>query len=76
LNARKDQVTKISGLTNSDGTPYFSMRYVIERYLGMTDEDRLANLRAKEEAEKRKKEEEAKESGGETTENTGEEITL
>jgi hypothetical protein len=76
LNARKDQVTKISGLTNSDGTPYFSMRYVIERYLGMTDEDRLANLRAKEEAEKRKKEEEGKESGGETTENTGEEITL
>lgn len=76
LGARKDQVTKIAGLTNSDGTPYFSMRYVIERYLGMTDEDRLANLRAKEEAEKRKKEQESKEAGGESSENTGEEITL
>jgi len=63
LNARKDQVTKISGLTDSEGNPYFSLRYVLDKYLGMTDDDRVANEKAKErDAEKKKKaaEEEAK----------------
>lgn len=63
LNARKDQVTKISGLTDSEGKPYFSLRYVLDKYLGMTDDDRVANEKAKEkDAEKKKKaaEEEAK----------------
>lgn len=63
LNARKDQVTKISGLTDSEGKPYFSLRYVLDKYLGMTDDDRVANEKAKErDVEKKKKaaEEEAK----------------
>jgi len=69
LSARKDQVIKIAGLTKSDGTPYFSVRYVIERYLGMTDEDRMANNKAKELAKKKKSEDENKNSeGGEPAE--------
>ena len=59
LNARKDQVTKIAGLMDEDGKPYFSLRYVLDRYSGMTDDDRLANERAKK-ATKKRKEEEAK----------------
>lgn len=81
LNARKDQVTKISGLTDSEGNPYFSLRYVLDKYLGMTDDDRVANEKAKErDAEKKKNaaEEEAKKAetagaeGAEGEEETGE----
>ena len=56
LNARKDQVTKISGLLDAEGKPYFSLKYVLDKYLGMTDDDKIANEKAKEAAEKRKKE--------------------
>jgi hypothetical protein len=69
LNARKDQVTKIAGLLDAEGKPYFSIKYVLDKYLGMTDDDRLANQNAKEAALKKKKEEEekaAKEAGTET----------
>ena len=67
LNARKDQVTKIAGLLDADGTPYFSLKYVLDKYLGMTDDDKIANEKAKEAAEKKKKEKEkeAAESGEE-----------
>ena len=74
LNARKDQVTKISGLTDSEGKPYFSLRYVLDKYLGMTDDDRVANEKAKErDAEKKKKaaEEEAKKAEETATEEAG-----
>jgi hypothetical protein len=69
LNARKDQVTKIAGLLDAEGKPYFSIKYVLDKYLGMTDDDRLANQNAKEAALKKKKEEDekkAKEAGTET----------
>jgi predicted nucleic acid-binding protein len=67
LNARKDQVTKIAGLLDADGTPYFSLKYVLDKYLGMTDDDKIANEKAKEAAEKKKKEKEkeAEEAGEE-----------
>jgi hypothetical protein len=67
LNARKDQVTKIAGLLDADGKPYFSLKYVLDKYLGMTDDDKIANEKAKAAAEKKKKEaaEAAAEAGGE-----------
>jgi hypothetical protein len=58
LNARKDQVSKIAGLLDTDGKPYFSLKYVLDKYLGMTDDDKIANEKAKE-LTKKKKEEEA-----------------
>ena len=57
LNARKEQVSKIAGLLDQEGKPYFSLRYVLDRYLGMTDDDKLANEKAKKLTAKRKKEE-------------------
>jgi hypothetical protein len=76
LNARKDQVTKIAGLLDAEGKPYFSIKYVLDKYLGMTDDDRLANQNAKDAALKKKKEEEekaSKEAGTETPPAEGEE---
>jgi hypothetical protein len=66
LNARKDQVTKIAGLQDSEGNPYFSLKYVLDKYLGMTDDDKVANENAKARAEKKKKDEEAKTAEGGT----------
>jgi hypothetical protein len=60
LNARKDQVNKIAGLQDGEGNPYFSLRYVLDKYLGMSDDDKVANERAKERARKKKEEEEKK----------------
>ena len=78
LNARKDQVSKISGLMDGDGKPYFSLRYVLDKYLGMTDDDKIANENAKVKAEKKKaeeakKEEEKKAEEGEAPAEGGEE---
>ena len=73
LNARKEQVNKISSLMDADGKPYFSLRYVLDRYLGMTDEDKLANENAKIKAEKRKKEEEEENKKKKGSEDTGSE---
>jgi hypothetical protein len=61
LTARKDQVNKIAGLQNNEGQPYFSLRYVLDKYLGMTDDDKVANQRAKEATAKRKEEKEKEE---------------
>ena len=61
LNARKDQVAKIAGLLDSDGNPFFSLRYTIDRYLGMTDDDKIANEKAKAATKKRKEKEKKEE---------------
>jgi len=66
LTARKDQVIKIAGLKKTDGTNYFSMKYVLDRYWGMNDQDRIANDEYKKKAEKKKEEEEK--GGGEKKE--------
>jgi len=63
MSARKDQVIKILGLKNTEGKPYFSLQFLLDRYLGMTNQDRLDNEKAKKEEAERKKETEAK--GGE-----------
>ena len=71
LTARKDQVIKIAGLKKSDGTNYFSMKYVLDRYWGMNDQDRIANEEYKKRAEEKKKAE-----GGEGEGEKGEEFKL
>ena len=61
MSARKDQVIKILGLKNAEGKPYFSLQFLLDRYLGMTAQDRLDNEKAKKEAAENKKEGEGKE---------------
>ena len=56
MTARKDQVIKISALKNSEGKNYFSMDFLIDRFLGMTNQDLLDNKKAKEKAAEAKKE--------------------
>ena len=72
MTARKDQLLKISGLLNSEGKKYFSMDFLVDRFLGMNNQDISDNKKAKEKAEEKKKEaegatggtEEGKEEGG------------
>ena len=73
LTARKDQVIKIAGLKKSDGTNYFSMKYVLDRYWGMNDQDRIANEEYKKRAEEKKK---AEGGEGEAEDEKGEEFKL
>ncbi len=79
LTARKDQVVKIAGLKDNQGKSYFNLDFVIERYLGMSAQDRIDNEKAKkkalEEKEKEEEGEEGKEEGGEE-EKGGEECKL
>jgi len=63
MTARKDQVIKILGLKDSTGKSYFSLRFVIDRWLGVSHQDMLDNERAKKKAEEEKKEAEKKEGG-------------
>ena len=74
ITKRKEAVDSISGIPGDDGNPYFSMKFLIENYLGLTDEDIRANKEAKEKKEKEKKKEEKK--GGEKEEGEEGEITL
>lgn len=75
LASRKDQVAKIAALIDSDGNPYFSLNFVIDRWLSMTDEDKELNKKFKKRTDERKKK--AAEAGGldpnQNIENTGEE---
>jgi hypothetical protein len=64
LVARKDQIIKISGLKNSEGKPYFSMDFVVDRFLGMDGTEKENNKRYKKIA-KEKKEKGAEEEGKE-----------
>ena len=64
LVARKDQIIKISGLKNSEGKPYFSMDFVVDRFLGMDGTEKENNQRYKKIA-KEKKEKGAEEEGKE-----------
>ena len=63
--ARKDQVIKISGLLNSEGKKYFSMDFLVDRFLGMNNQDISDNKKAKEEAAEKKKEAEGATGGAE-----------
>jgi hypothetical protein len=68
---KKESIDSLYALTDDDEKPFFSLAYLIESYLGMTDDDIKANKEAKDKrAEEKKKEEEKeeeknKEEGGE-----------
>jgi len=68
LASRKDQVAKIAGLIDSDGNPYFSLNFAIDRWLSMTDEDKALNLKFKKKTDERKKK--AAETAGTDTSST------
>jgi hypothetical protein len=57
MTARKDQVIKILGLKDSEGKSYFSLKFALDRWLGMTPQDMLDNEKAKKKAAEKKKEE-------------------
>lgn len=48
LLARKDQIMKILGLKKADGKSFFSVGFVVDKYLGLSDDDKESNKKAKE----------------------------
>lgn len=58
MSKKKESIASLYALTDSDGKPFFSLAYLIENYLGMTEDDIKANLEAKEKRKKEKKESE------------------
>jgi hypothetical protein len=78
MSARKDQVIKILGLKDSEGKSYFSLRFALDRWLGMTPQDMIDNEKAKKKAEEKKKEEakEEKPEGEGEGEGSGDEFKI
>lgn len=77
MNKRKESIDSMYQLVDGEGQPFFSLGYLIENFLGMTEDDITSNKEAKEKAEKKKKAAEGSE-GTEGTEGTtpaGEEPT-
>jgi len=69
MTARKDQVIKILGLKNTEGKSYFDLDFIVDRWLGMTSQDRMDNQKFKKKAAEQKKEKEGgKEGEGEKKE--------
>jgi hypothetical protein len=66
---RKEAFDKLKDLKGQDGTPYFSLKFLVDRYLGMEEDDRLMNERYKkkaaEEEKKKTKGKKKPEKGGE-----------
>jgi hypothetical protein len=56
MTAKKTQIESMYALTDDTGAPYFSLAYLIENYLGMTQDD----IKANKEARKKRSEEEKK----------------
>ena len=65
MSKNKENIEKLYGLIGEDGTPFFSLPYLIENFLGLSHDDIKANKEAKEKAAKKKKDK--PEEGGETT---------
>ncbi len=62
---KKEQIDAMYALTDDTGNPFFSLAYLIESHLGLTEDDIRAN---KEAVKKRKEEEKKKEKEGEAPE--------
>ena len=54
---KKESVDKLIGLTDDSGGGFFSVPYLIENYLGLTEDDIKANAEARKKAEEEKKKE-------------------
>lgn len=61
LSAGTSIISNLSQLQNADGTPVFSMRFLLQRYLSFTDDDWALNKKMKEEDEKEMLDKKAKE---------------
>ena len=70
ITARKDQILKIKELKNSKGEAYFSLDFLINRYLGMSSQDLLYNKKIKEEKIKEKEKEKENKEGEEENKET------
>ena len=65
---KKEQIDSMYALTDDTGNPFFSLAYLIESHLGMTQDDIKAN---KEAVKKRKEEEKKKAKEGDEKETEG-----
>ena len=57
ITKKKESVDKLIALTDDTGGGFFSVPYLIENYLGLTQDDIKANAEAKKKAEEEKKKE-------------------
>jgi hypothetical protein len=75
LLARKDQVIKMLGLKKADGKSFFSIGFVVDKYLGLTDDDKETNKKLREkEIEKLKTQSQEEQDFAESS-GTGEALT-
>jgi hypothetical protein len=65
MSKRKESIDSMYQLVDGEGQPFFSLGYLIENFLGMTEDDIRSNEEAKEKTEKKKKKSEPGEEGGE-----------
>ena len=65
MTKRKESIDAMYQLVDGEGQPFFSLGYLIENFLGMTEDDIRSNEEAKEKTEKKKKKSEPGEEGGE-----------
>jgi len=67
INKRKESVTSMQALIGDDEKPFFSAAFLIENFLGLSNQDIQANKEAvkRREEEKKKEEKKAGEAGGE-----------
>jgi hypothetical protein len=57
MSKRKESVDAMYGLVDGEGQPFFSLGYLIENFLGMTEDDIKSNEEAKEKAKNKKSKE-------------------
>ena len=62
---KKESIDSMYALTDEEGQPFFSLAYLIENYLGLTEDEIAANKEAKLKRKKEKKKEEGKEASDE-----------
>ena len=74
ITKKKESVSSMSALVEDDEKPFFSTAFLIENFLGISNQDIQSNKEAKERREKEKKKEEEKAAKGATgaAENKGE----
>jgi hypothetical protein len=68
INKKKEAVDSLASIMGDEEKPYFSGKYLIENFLGLSHDDIKANEEAKKQKEKKKKEE-----GGESGKEEGKE---
>lgn len=55
LKSRRDAIISMLSLVGDEGNPYFSSSFLVEKYLGLSDDDIIANKEAKKRSEEKKK---------------------